>query len=89
MPAERFPVRQTTTTVKAGVAAAAVAAHAGLWLALPVLAAILTMLEAALTATVVLTALYGPEPNSDRAFRMLPWTTPPTQRRKTPGSKSH
>ncbi|MGW5638893.1 hypothetical protein [Streptomyces sp. NPDC003832] len=84
MPAERFPARQTTTTMKAGLAAVAV--HAGLWLTVPVLALILTVLEAALTATVVLTALYGPESNSDRAFRMLPWTTPPTPRRKTPDS---
>ncbi|MFF7764149.1 hypothetical protein [Streptomyces griseorubiginosus] len=86
MPAERFPARQTATTVKAGFAAAAV--HAGLWLTIPVLAVILTMLEAALTATVVLTALYGPNSNSDRAFRMLPWATPPTPRQKAPDSRT-
>lgn len=58
-------------------------AHAALWLAAPGPAIALTLLEAALTTTVVLTALYAPDPISDRAFRMLPWTTPAQARRRT------
>lgn len=61
---------------KIGMLCGAAGAHAGMWLAAPVLATICMMLEVALTATVVLTALFAPEPISDRAFRMLPWTKP-------------
>jgi hypothetical protein len=35
----------------------------------------LVIIEVALTITVILTALYAPRKFSDRAFRMLPWTT--------------
>jgi hypothetical protein len=56
------------------------ATHTALWLVAPALAASLTMLEAILTVTVILTALYAPVPISDRAFRMLPWTTLPRSR---------
>ncbi|MFG1620168.1 hypothetical protein ACGFI3_46105 [Nonomuraea wenchangensis] len=54
--------------------------HAGLWLTVPYLAAILVLVEAALAVVVVVTALYAAEPISKRAFRMLPWTTPAPQR---------
>jgi hypothetical protein len=49
----------------------------GVWWTAPTLAALLAVVEAALIATVVLTALYAPKHISDRAFRMLPRTTPP------------
>ncbi|GAB3977756.1 hypothetical protein GCM10029978_068440 [Actinoallomurus acanthiterrae] len=56
----------------------------GLWLTAPALAALVTVLEAALTITVILTALYAPKRISDRAFRMLPWTaSTPTRPRST------
>ncbi|MER6946511.1 hypothetical protein ABT294_21005 [Nonomuraea sp. NPDC000554] len=54
--------------------------HTGLWLSAPTLAVILTLLEALLTVVVIVTALYAPEPISDRAFRMLPWTMSKTER---------
>jgi hypothetical protein len=50
--------------------------HAGLWLAAPTVAGLLLVTEAVLVVVVVVTALYAPERISDRAFRMLPWTTP-------------
>lgn len=64
------------TTVSAATTVAG--AHAALWLTAPWLAIALTLLEAALTTTVVLTALYATTTISDRAFRMLPWTIKPT-----------
>ncbi|MEU6745148.1 hypothetical protein ABZ914_02855 [Spirillospora sp. NPDC046719] len=81
MPA-RHPYRRRSPATTIGAATTVASAHAALWLAAPWLAITLTLLEAALTVTVVLTALYAPTAISDRAFRMLPWTTPPPARRR-------
>jgi hypothetical protein len=43
----------------------------GIWWTAPTLAALLAVVDAALIATVILTALYAPKRISDRAFRML------------------
>jgi hypothetical protein len=48
----------------------------GIWWTASTLAVLLAAVEAALIATVVLTALYAPKRISDRAFRMLPRSTP-------------
>lgn len=75
--------------ITASAATTIAGAHAALWLTVPWLAITLTLLEAALTTTVVLTALYARTTVSDRAFRMLPWTTPPSERRRPdPGRAS-
>ncbi|MDN3354925.1 hypothetical protein [Actinomadura sp. DC4] len=50
--------------------------HTGMWLTAPTLAVVITLLEAVLTVTVVVTALYAPPRASTRAFRLLPWTAP-------------
>ncbi|MBA2897752.1 hypothetical protein [Nonomuraea soli] len=63
----------------AGTAITVAGVHASLWLSAPVIAAILTIAEAVLAVMVIVTALYAPERVSDRAFRMLPWTTPPAE----------
>ena len=56
-------------------ATTAVTLHAALWLAASPTAAILISLEALIAAAVILTALYASPTLSDRAYRMLPWTT--------------
>lgn len=63
--------RLGTTVVATGV-------HAGLWLIAAPAAIALTSLEAALAATVILTALYASPLLSERAFCMLPWTRQPS-----------
>ncbi|MDF5751755.1 hypothetical protein [Spongiactinospora sp. TRM90649] len=74
---------------KGGALLTVAGVHTALWAGAPGLAAALTLLEAALAATVVLTALYAPERLSDRAFRMLPWTArAPARRRASPGTGS-
>jgi hypothetical protein len=60
-----------------GTAVTVAGIDTGLGLAAPWLGAALTAIQAVLGAVVVLTALYGRGELSDRAFRMLPWTTPP------------
>ncbi|GAA2148698.1 hypothetical protein [Actinomadura napierensis] len=67
----RRPARPSVAWTTAGLL------HTGLWLTAPALAVVLIVLEAALTITIIATALYAPDPISARAFRMLPWTTPP------------
>jgi len=62
----------------AGTAVTVAGVHAGLWLSAPIIAAILTITEAMLAVMVIVTALYAPKRVSDRAFRILPWTTPPS-----------
>ena len=67
--------RLGTSTVFTGV-------HAALWLeATPVCIAIVSV-EVAVAVTIILTALFACEDLSDRAFRMLPWATPPKRRGK-------
>jgi hypothetical protein len=61
---------------RVGTVCTLAAIHTGIWLTAPAVAIVCVLLEAALTVTIVLTALYAPERISDRAFRMLPWTTP-------------
>lgn len=48
--------------------------HAATWLTAPSLGEIIVLVELALTVAVVLTATYGPDKYSSRAFRLLPWT---------------
>ena len=67
-------MRQHTST-RLAAAAGLTGAHAALWLTAPRLSAAITLIEIALTVTVILTALYAPEEQSARAFRMLPWMT--------------
>jgi hypothetical protein len=67
-------VPRATSTTFAGVAAGAIGTHAALWLTIPSLAGIITILEAALAMLVFLTALFAPQKYSDRAFRMLVFT---------------
>jgi len=57
------------------------AGHAGMWLAWPHSAAVMTVLDTGLAVTaltVIATALYAPDHISERAFRLLPWATKPT-----------
>lgn len=61
-----------------GMTASAAGLHAGLWLTERSAAFTLMVVEAALTIIVILTALHVPTKISDRAFRLLPWTTPST-----------
>ena len=64
---------RATSTTFSGVATA-VGTHAALWLTIPSLAGIITILEAALAVLIFLTALFAPQKYSDRAFRMLVFT---------------
>ncbi|WP_242890941.1 hypothetical protein [Actinomadura litoris] len=49
-----------------------------MWSTIPNLAVAITLLEAAVTTTIIATALYAPGHLSIRAFRLLPWGTPET-----------
>jgi len=62
--------------VRVGAPTAAVGIHAGLWLIAAPVAVALVVLEAALATTVILTALFASPHFSERAFRLLPYTTP-------------
>ncbi|MFF4242814.1 hypothetical protein ACFYYL_43735 [Actinomadura geliboluensis] len=88
MPA-RHPYRRRSPATTIGAAITVAGAHAGLWFAAPWLAITLTLLEAALTTVVVLTALYANTTISDRAFRMLPWTTPPSPQQHLAPQRTH
>jgi hypothetical protein len=50
--------------------------HAGLWLTTPPAVIALVSLEAVLVTMVIITALFASPHFSDRAYRMLPWTSP-------------
>lgn len=52
-------------------AASGIAIPAGLWHLAPVAALTLIFIEVAVTMTIVLAALFGPEHVSQRAFRIL------------------
>jgi hypothetical protein len=80
--APEFTRRRQPGSARLGAAAAAAGAHAWLWLIATPVAIALTSLEAALAATVILTALYASPLLSERAFRMLPWTRQPSSARK-------
>lgn len=58
-----------------GATTAATSIHVALWLIASHAAVALTSLEALIASAVILTALYAPTTLSERAFRMLPWTT--------------
>lgn len=75
MSTSRGPGRPLLPGTRAGTALTLAGVHAGLWLKAPGMAMIITMLEAALAVAVVATALYASKTISDRAFRLLPWTT--------------
>jgi hypothetical protein len=55
----------------------------------PRLAATVSLLQETLVITVVLTALYGPEKYSQRAFRVLPWTARRSAKRRSPKTGNH
>jgi hypothetical protein len=59
---------------QAGLREGVLGAHAATWLTAPNLGEIIVLVEIALTAAVILTAIYGPGKYSSRAFRLLPWT---------------
>ena len=68
--------RRPPTTSALWSAALGVAGIRGtLWLTPLHLGEDLVIIEVALAIMVILTALYAPRRFSDRAFRMLPWTT--------------
>jgi hypothetical protein len=54
------------------------------WLTMPLFGVIVSAAEVAVVLVVVLTALYGSDRNSDRAFRLLRWSLnrsePPAER---------
>lgn len=72
--------RRSSVTAKGGAVLTVAAVHTGVWLSAPTLAVVLTLLEASLTVMIIVTALYAPDSISDRAFRMLPWTTSKTEK---------
>jgi hypothetical protein len=59
---------------QAGLSVGVLGTHAATWLTAPNLGEIIVLVEIALTAAVILTATYGPDKYSSRAFRLLPWT---------------
>jgi hypothetical protein len=84
MSAAPRPPARAAIVARIGVATSAAGIHAELWLTATPAAVTLTLLEAALIATVILTALFAPSRFSTRAFRMLPFTTPAGERRHPP-----
>jgi hypothetical protein len=60
---------------QAGFCMGVLGTHAATWLAAPNLGEIIVLVEIALTVAVILTAAYGPDKYSSRAFRLLPWAT--------------
>jgi hypothetical protein len=70
------------TLAKLGTSTAFTGIHAALWIEAAPVCIGLMCIEAALAVTIILTALFARDDLSDRAFRMLPWTTPPKKRRK-------
>jgi hypothetical protein len=68
-----------------GLAGVGTGTQAALWLATPHLAVAITLIEATLVITVILTALYAADKYSARAFRLLPWPTNETAERSTLG----
>jgi hypothetical protein len=59
---------------QAGLGVGVLGTHAATWLTAPNLGEIIVLVEIALTAAVIITAIYGPDKYSSRAFRLLPWT---------------
>jgi hypothetical protein len=57
--------------------AGVVGAHVGFCAVAPELTLAIAIIELALAAMVIITALYAPVPLSDRAFRMIPWASDP------------
>jgi hypothetical protein len=74
-PESKGPQRRVRT-IRPGAAITVTTMHATLWLAAPQVAEALTGIETLFAAAVIVTALYASQTLSDRAFRMLPWTTP-------------
>ena len=89
--------RPTARHATFGLASTIVAIPASAALASPLLAAVLTGAEFALLLTILLTAVFAPADNSERAFRLLrcitgqaepdqPWPIPPPQ--QTPSARA-
>ena len=66
-----MPKVSRSTAIGAGV----LGIHMAVWATIPQLGFTMIGIGAALAMTVILTALYAPQKFSDRAFRLLPWTT--------------
>jgi hypothetical protein len=75
------------TLAKLGTSTALTGIHTALWVEATPVCITLVCLEAALAVTIILTALFAKEDLSERAFRLLPWASPPAKQRRRLASK--